>query len=60
MEVVDSVNGQTIAAAIDNQKGSRLSMGAGLTWYGNAKEVMENWAKDLKKWIDGVHGKTSK
>jgi len=60
MEVVDSVNGQTIAAAIDNQKGSRLSMGAGLTWYGNAEEVMENWAKDLKKWIDGVHGKTSK
>jgi len=60
MEVVDSVNGQTIAAAIDNQKGSRLSIGAGLTWYGHAEEVMENWAKDLKKWIDGVHGKPTK
>lgn len=60
MELVDSLTGQRIAAAIDNQKGSRLSMGAGLTWYGNAKEVMENWAKDLKKMIDKVHGKTSK
>lgn len=60
MELVDSVNGQTIAAAIDNQKGSRLSVGAGLTWYGHAEQVMENWAKDLKKWIDGVHGKPTK
>ncbi len=60
MEVVDSVSGQTIAAAIDNQKGSRLSIGAGLTWFGNAEEVMENWAEDLKKWIDEVHGKPAK
>jgi Protein of unknown function (DUF3313) len=57
MELVDSVSGQTIAAAIDNQKGSRLSIGAGLTWLGNAEEVMENWAEDLKKWVDETHGK---
>ncbi len=60
MELVDSLTGQRIAAGVDNQKGSRLSMGAGLTWYGHAKEVMENWAKDLKKMIDKIHGKTSK
>ncbi len=60
MEVVDSVNGQTIAAAIDNQKGSRLSIGAGLSWYGHAEQVMENWAKDVKKWVDEVHGKPTK
>ncbi len=60
MEVVDSVNGRTIAAAIDNQKGSRLSIGAGLTWYGHAEQVMENWAKDVKKWVDKVHGKPTK
>jgi len=60
MELVDSVSGQTIAAAIDNQKGSRLSIGAGLTWFGNAEEVMENWAEDLKKWVDEVHGKPAK
>jgi len=60
MELVDSLTGQRIAAAIDNQKGSRLSIGAGLTWYGDAKAVMENWAKDLKKMVDKTHGKTSK
>ena len=60
MELVDSLTGQTIGAAIDNQKGSRLSIGAGLTSFGHAKQVMENWAKDLKKMVDKTHGKTSK
>ncbi len=60
LELVDSVNGQIIAAVIDNQKGSRLSIGAGLTWYGHAEEVMENWAEDLKEWVDKVHGKPAK
>ena len=60
MELVDSQSGQIIGAAIDNDKGSRLSIGAGLTWYGHAEEVMENWAEDLKKKIDELHGKTSK
>jgi len=57
MELVDSVSGKILGAAIDNQKGSRLSIGAGLTWYGHAEEVMENWAKDLKKFVDKAHGK---
>jgi len=60
LEIVDSVNGQIIAAAIANQKGSRLDIGAGLTWYGNAEEVMEDWAEDLKDWVDKVHGKPAK
>ncbi len=60
MELVDSVTGERIAAAIDNQKGSRMSIGAGLSWYGHATEVMENLAKDLKKWVDKIHGKPSK
>ena len=59
-ELVDSVTGQTIAAAIDNQKGSRLSFAAGLKRFGHAQAVMENWAEDLKKFIDQAHGKTSK
>ena len=57
MELVDSKTGQRIAAAVDHQKGSRLSMGAGLSKFGHAEEVMENWAKDLKKWVDQTHGK---
>ena len=59
-ELVDSVTGQTIGAAIDNQKGSRLSLVAGVKWFGHAQAVMENWAEDLKKFIDQAHGKTSK
>ena len=57
MELVDSQTGKRIWATIDNQKGARLSKGAGLTWYGHAEQVMENWAKDLKKWVDQTHGK---
>ena len=57
MELVDSVTGQSIAAAIDSQKGSRLSIGAGLSEFGHAEEVMANWAKQLKKWVDQTHGK---
>jgi len=60
MELVDSQTGERIAAAIDNQKGSRLDLVGGLQWYGNAEAVMENWAKDLKKWVDKVHGKPTK
>ncbi len=59
-EIVDSVTGKTIASAIDNQKGSRLSLVAGLQWFGHAQAVMENWAEDLKKFIDKGHGKTTK
>jgi len=59
-ELVDSVTGQTIAAFIDNQKGSRLSLVAGLKRFGHAQAVMENWAEDLKKAIDQAYGKTSK
>ena len=59
-ELVDSVTSRTIAAAIDNQKGSRLSFVAGLKWFGHAQAVMENWAEDLKKFIDQAHGKPSK
>ena len=59
VEFVDSVSGKTLGALIDNQKGSRLGFTAGLTRFGHAKAVMENWAEDLKKYLDQVHGKTS-
>jgi len=59
-ELVDSVTNETIGSVIDFQKGSRLSLVAGLTWFGHAQAVMENWAEDLRKFIDKAHGKTSK
>ena len=57
-EVIDSVSGKTIGAAIDHQKGSRMDLLGGLEWYGNAKTIMENWAKDFKKFVDKAHGKS--
>ena len=57
MELVDSVTGELIAAAIDNQKGSRLDMVGGLQKFGHAQAVIENWAKDLKTWVNQVHGR---
>ena len=56
-ELVDSVTNETIGSVIDFQKGSRLSLVAGLTWFGHAQAVMENWAEDLRKFIDKAHGK---
>ncbi len=58
-ELIDSVTGETIGSAIDFQKGSRLSLMAGLTWFGHAQAVMEDWAEDLLKFIDKGHGKKS-
>ncbi len=59
-ELIDSVTGETIGSVIDFQMGSRLSLMAGLTWFGHAQAVMEDWAEDLRKFIDKAHGKTSK
>ncbi len=58
-ELVDSLTGETIGSVIDFQMGSRLSLTAGLTWFGHAQAVMENWAEDLRKFIDKAHGKKS-
>jgi len=58
-ELIDSVTGETIGSVIDFQKGSRLSLVAGLTWFGHAQAVMEDWAEDLKKFLDKGHGKKS-
>ena len=59
-ELVDSVSGKIIGAAIDHQSGSRLDFLGGFQFYSHAKTIMEKWAKDLKIFIDKGHGKTSK
>ncbi len=59
-ELVDSVSGKTIGAAIDHQSGSRLDFLGGFQFYSHAQTIMDTWAEDLKKFIDKGHGKTSK
>jgi hypothetical protein len=42
-EVADSVTGEQIAAVVQAQKGKKLSL-EGLSKWGNAKTVMDDWA----------------
>jgi len=50
-EVVDSVTGEQIAAAIHSQRGSRLSL-KGLSKWGDAKAIMDGWAQSFKERLD--------
>ncbi len=55
-EIVDSVTGEQIAAVIRWGSGSRL-LRAGFTHTGDAKILMNRWAKDLRERIDKEHGR---
>jgi hypothetical protein len=55
-EVVDSQTSEQIGAAILSQKGKRLSM-SGLSKYGDAKAVMDDWAERFRKRLDEARGK---
>ena len=53
-ELVDSETGRQIAALVESQLGERLSL-AGVTVWGDAKEIMDKWAQSLKKRLDDAH-----
>ena len=55
-EVVDSVTGEQIGAVIRWGSGSRI-LRAGFTHTGDAKIVINRWAKDLRDRIDEAHGR---
>jgi hypothetical protein len=55
-EMVDSVTGVQIAAVIRWGSGSRIGR-AGFTHTGDAKLVINRWAKDLREKIDEAHGR---
>ena len=54
-EVIDSMSNEQIAAVIQSQKGKRLSL-AGIKKWGDAKAVMDEWAKRFRKRLDEAHG----
>ncbi len=54
-EVIDSVTGEQIGAAIRWGSGSRI-LRAGFTHTGDAKIVIDRWAKGLRERIDDGHG----
>jgi len=53
-EIVDSVTGEQLAAAIRWGAGSRV-LKAGLTKLGDAKIVIDRWARDIRERIDEAH-----
>ena len=55
-EIVDSVTGVQVAAVIRWGSGSRIGR-AGFTHTGDAKRVINRWAKDLRERIDEEHGR---
>ncbi len=54
-ELLDSVTDEQIAAAIRWCSGSRI-IRAGFSHTGDAKIVIDRWAKDLRQRIDEAHG----
>ena len=57
-EIVDSVTREQLAAAIWWGSGSRV-LRAGLSKLGDAKLVIDAWAKDIRKRIDAAHAQAS-
>ncbi len=55
-ELVDSITGEQIAAASRWGSGSRI-LRAGFTHTGDAKILMDRWAKDLRERTDEAHGR---
>ena len=53
-ELLDSQTGEQIAAVIESQIGSRLSL-AGYSEWGDAKEIMNGWAKSFRARLDEIH-----
>jgi hypothetical protein len=54
-ELLDSQTGKQIGALVESQLGKRLSLDGYSTW-GDAKGIMDRWAKRFRKRIDEAHG----
>ena len=55
-EIVDSVTGKQLAAAVRWGTGSRI-LKAGITRMGDAKIAINRWARDLRAQVDEAHGR---
>jgi hypothetical protein len=57
-ELVDSITGERLAAAIDRRVGSKTQIVEGMDKWGHAKEAFAFWAGRLRRWLDDVHGRS--
>jgi hypothetical protein len=53
-ELVDSQTGEQIGAIVESQIGERLSLDGYSTW-GDAKGIMDRWAKRFRTRLDEAH-----
>ena len=51
-EAVDSTTNKRVAAIVETAKGNRLSVAAGLSRFGHAKQVMDGWIERFVKRLD--------
>lgn len=54
-EIIDSQTNEQIAALVESQVGNRLSF-EGMTQWGDAKAIMDRWAKRFRQRLDEAHG----
>ena len=55
-EAVDSVTGERIGAIKETRSGNRMSITAGLSRLGHAKQVIRYWVSRFMKNLDKAHG----
>jgi hypothetical protein len=53
-ELIDSQTGEQIGALVESQIGKRLSLDGYATW-GDAKAIMDRWAKRFRARLDEAH-----
>ena len=56
-ELLDSVTGERLAAALDTRAGKKTELFKGIETWGHAKKAFAVWAKAFREWLDQVHGK---
>ncbi|MCH7925883.1 MAG: DUF3313 domain-containing protein [Planctomycetes bacterium] len=59
-EALDSQSGVRVIAVVDTRMGNRLSIGAGLSELGHAKQVIKHWIDRFVKRVDEAHGFAAK
>ena len=59
-EGLDSQSNERVFAVVDTQKGSRMDFAGSFQTYGNAKSVMNEWAKRFVERLDEAHGRAKK
>jgi len=57
VEFIDALTGETIAEAMESQRGTHTKVAKDLNEYSNAKDVIDRWAVRLVQWLDREHGK---